>query len=348
MASTLRTLLVWLCAALTIGTAKAEAHEDVNAVDLIFEHVQDAYEWHITTVNGHPVAIPLPVIVRSSQRGTWHIFSSSRLAAGRTYEGFHIATTGDRAGKIVESTPDGTEQRPLDLSLTKNALALIINSLLMLAIFLTVARWYRHHPKHAVPGGFVGAVEMLVMSIEDDVIRKSIGPRYTRYSPYLLTAFFFILINNVMGLLPTFPGGANTTGNIAVTFVLAACTTIAVNVFGSRAYWKDIFWPDVPMWMKVPVPLMPIIELFGVISKPFALMIRLFANIMAGHSVAVALTCLIFITARMGVAMSAGMTFFSVLLSVFMGCLELLVAYIQAYVFTMLSAIFIGLSQPHE
>ena len=151
-----------------------------------------------------------------------------------------------------------------------------------------------------------------------------------------------------MGLIPIFPGGANTTGNIAITFTLAICTMVAVNVFGNKAYWKDIFWPDVPMWMKVPIPLMPIIELFGLISKPFALMIRLFANIMAGHSIVIALTCLVFITAKMGAAMHAGMTVFSVLLSVFMNCLELLVAYIQAYVFTMLSAVFIGLSRHYE
>ena len=122
----------------------------------------------------------------------------------------------------------------------------------------------------------------------------------------------------------------------------------AARVRRAKAYWKDIFWPDVPMWMKVPIPLMPIIELFGLISKPFALMIRLFANIMAGHSIVIALTCLVFITAKMGAAMHAGMTVFSVLLSVFMNCLELLVAYIQAYVFTMLSAVFIGLLRPEH
>ena len=194
----------------------------------------------------------------------------------------------------------------------------------------------------------MGAVEIFVMNIEDEVIRKSIGKDYARYSPYLLTAFFFIFINNLMGLIPIFPGGANTTGNIAITFTLAICTMVAVNVFGNKAYWKDIFWPDVPMWMKVPIPLMPIIELFGLISKPFALMIRLFANIMTEHSIVIALTCLIFITAKMGAAMHAGMTVFSVLLSVFMNCLELLVAYIQAYVFTMLSAVFIGLSRPES
>jgi F-type H+-transporting ATPase subunit a len=229
--------------------------------------------------------------------------------------------------------------------LTNTAFAIVFNALLTLAIFLSVAGWYKRHPKYAVPNGFVGMMEMFVMNIENDVIRKSIGKDYARYSPYLLTAFFFILINNVMGLIPIFPGGANTTGNIAVTCILATCTMLAINVFGNKAYWKEIFWPDVPMWLKAPAPLMPLIEIVGVISKPFALMIRLFANITAGHAIVLSLTTLIFVTVKMGVATNVGMTFFSVLLSVFMNCLELLVAYIQAYVFTILSAVFIGLSR---
>ena len=192
-------------------------------------------------------------------------------------------------------------------------------------------------------------MEMVVMYIEDEVIRDNVGPDYKRYSPYLLCAFFFILINNLLGLVPVFPFGANTTGNIAVTLVMALCTTIAVNVFGNKEYWKEIFWPEVPWWIKVPIPLMPVIEMFGIITKPFALTVRLFANIMAGHTIILALTCLIFVTFAMGVGIGTGMTIFSIILSVFMLCLELLVAFIQAYVFTMLSAVFIGLSrQKHE
>ncbi len=319
----------------------------INPVDIIFEHVQDEYWWHITTINDRDIAVYLPVIVYSPTKG-WRLFSSSHLMDGKSYEGLYISSKGDNSGKIVERNAEGIEKRPFDISLTKNALSLVINSIVMLLIFLSVARWYKRHPKHSIPGGFVGAVEMLVMNIEDEVIRKSIGKDYARYSPYLLTAFFFILINNLMSLIPVFPGGANTTGNIAVTLILAVCTMLAINLFGNKEYWKEIFWPDVPMWMKVPIPLMPVIELFGIISKPFALMIRLFANILAGHSVVIALTCLVFITVKMGMAMNAGMTVFSVILSVFMNALELLVAYIQAYVFTMLSAVFIGLSRPEH
>lgn len=317
---------------------------DINPKEIIFEHIQDSYWWHITTINDHHISIYLPVIVYSSNNG-FHIFSSSRIDHGHSYKGFYLSGKDDYAGKLVALNEAGEEIRPIDLSLTKIAFAIIINSMIMLVIFLSVARWYKKRPKNAVPGGFVGAVEMFVMNIEDSIIRNSIGKDYARYSPYLLTAFFFIFINNLMGLVPFFPGGANVTGNISVTLVLALCTMIAINLFGNKEYWKEILWPDVPLWMKTPIPLMPVIELFGVISKPFALTIRLFANITAGHAVILALTCLVFITVRMGVAMNMGMTVFSVVLSIFMSFLEILVAYIQAYVFTMLSAVFIGLSR---
>ena len=185
----------------------------------------------------------------------------------------------------------------------------------------------------------------MVMMVHDDLIKDSVGPDHRKYAPYLLTAFFFIFVNNLMGLVPTFPGGANTTGNIAVTLVMALATMFAVNVFGNKEYWKEILWPDVPIWMKCPIPLMPVIELFGIISKPFALTIRLFANTLAGHMVILALTSLVFVSATMGTTMNIVMTIFSVLLTVFMLVLEILVAYIQAYVFTMLSSVFVGLSR---
>ena len=156
-------------------------------------------------------------------------------------------------------------------------------------------------------------------------------------------------ITNLMGLIPVFPGGANVTGNITITFFLAFCVLLIVNIFGNKAYWKDIFWPEVPTWLKVPVPLMPVIELFGIFTKPFALMVRLFANIMGGHAIILSLTCVIFITCQLGVAIGSSLSFVSFLLMIFMNCLELLVAFIQAYVFTMLSAVFIGLAhQEHH
>ena len=188
-------------------------------------------------------------------------------------------------------------------------------------------------------------LEPIVEMINDEVIKESVGKDYKRYAPYLLTAFFFILINNLMGIIPIFPGGANVTGNIAVTFVLALCTFVAVNFFGNRHYWKDILWPDVPWWLKVPLPLMPLVEIFGMFTKPMALMVRLFANIMAGHSVILSFIAVIFLTVKMGPVINGSMTVAAVFFGVFMDCLELLVAFIQAYVFTMLSAVFIGLSR---
>ncbi|KAA6307090.1 F-type H+-transporting ATPase subunit a, partial [termite gut metagenome] len=195
------------------------------------------------------------------------------------------------------------------------------------------------------PGGFVGFMEMLIMMVNDDIIKSCVGHNYRKFSPYLLTAFFFIFINNLMGLIPVFPGGANVTGNIAITMVLAFCTFLIVNIFGTRTYWKDVFWPDVPWWLKIPIPMMPFIELLGVFTKPFALMIRLFANMLAGHMAMLVLTCLIFISATMGLVLNGTLTVVSVLFNIFMNLLEILVAFIQAYVFTMLSSVFIGLAQ---
>ena len=286
-------------------------------------------------------------VVSSGTTG-WHVFLSSHLEEnGGSYEGLSIAPEGSKyEGKLVEHDAAGNEVRPWDISITKVTLALLINSVLLIIIVLSVARWYRRHPQDsAAPGGFVGFMEMFIMMVNDDVIKSCVGPKYRKFAPYLLTAFFFIFINNLMGLIPVFPGGANVTGNIAITMVLAVCTFLAVNIFGTKTYWKDIFWPDVPWWLKVPVPMMPFIEFFGIFTKPFALMIRLFANMLAGHMAMLVLTCLIFISASMGPALNGSLTVASVLFNIFMNGLELLVAFIQAYVFTMLSAVFIGLAQ---
>ena len=276
---------------------------------------------------------------------------SSRLEENEgSYEGLTIAPAGSRyEGKLVEYDAEGNEVRPWDFSITKVSFALLINSFILLLVILGVARWYRKKPLESpAPKGFVGFMEMFIMMVNDDIIKSCIGPKYRKFAPYLLTAFFFIFINNLMGLVPFFPGGANVTGNIAITMVLAICTFLAVNIFGTKAYWKDIFWPDVPWWLKVPIPMMPLIEFFGVFTKPFALMIRLFANMLAGHMAMLVLTCLIFISASMGPLLNGTLTVASVAFNIFMNALELLVAFIQAYVFTMLSAVFIGLAQIEE
>ncbi len=328
-------------------TLQEEEEHTVDVKEIVFGHIGDSYEWHITTWGKTHITIPLPIIVYSGNTG-WHVFLSSRLEEnGGTYEGLSIAPEGSKyEGKLVEYNAAGEQVRPWDISITKVTFALLFNSVLLLVIVLSVAHWYRKRPQGAkAPGGFVGFMEMFIMMVNDDIIKSCVGPNYRKFAPYLLTAFFFIFINNMMGLIPFFPGGANVTGNIAVTMVLAICTFLAVNIFGTKHYWKDIFWPDVPWWLKVPVPMMPFIEFFGIFTKPFALMIRLFANMLAGHMAMLVLTCLIFISASMGPALNGTLTVASVLFNIFMNALELLVAFIQAYVFTMLSAVFIGLAQ---
>ena len=339
-------ILVLLAALLPVSLKAQEADDevDLDIQEYLFGHVGDAYEWHITTVNGKPVSIPLPVILYSKTSG-WHCFSSRHLEEG-DYKGFHISASEKYEGKIVETDAAGEEVRPLDLSITKNVLGLMINSLVLVLLVLFTARWYRRHDAvEETPKGFAGLMEMMVTMVEDDIIKECVGKDYKRYSPYLLTAFFFIFVNNLMGIVPFFPGGANVTGNIAITLVLAICTFLAINIGGNKHYWKDILWPDVPTWLKVPLPLMPLIEIIGMFTKPFSLMVRLFANILAGHCMILGVIAVIFLTAKMGVGLNAGMSVVAILLGVFMDLLELLVAFLQAYVFTMLSAVFIGMSR---
>ena len=332
--------------AVAISSRELSAEEsEVNVGELLFGHIGDSYGWHITDWNGKHVTIPLPCIVRSSTG--WHFFMSSEVEHGHEYEGLFIAEEGRYADKIVERGADGELSRPFDISITKNVCSLMFTGLLLILLVLGAARWYgKHDASEEAPKGFTGLVEMMVMMVNDDLIRPSVGEKdYRKYAPYLLTAFFFIFISNLLGIVPFFPGGANVTGNIAVTMVLALCTFVAVNLFGNRHYWKEILWPDVPIFLKFPLPIMQTIELFGLIAKPFSLMVRLFANIMAGHAMILGLVSVIFVTVKLGSVINGSMTFITMLFGVFMDCLELLVAFIQAYVFTMLSAVFIGMSR---
>lgn len=321
--------LAWQASA---GETKA-TEEDIKVPDIIFGHIGDSYQWHITDIGKTKIAIYLPVILHNSKTG-WHIFSSSHLEEAE-YEGFHIDPD---SGKIVDRDGD----RPLDISITKNVLSLMISSALLLLIVLLTARWYRRHDVLSeAPSGIAAFMEPLVMMIHG-IAKDNIGEDYRRYSPYLCMAFFFILLNNILGIIPFFPGGANLTGNIAVTMVLAICTFLAVNLFGNKHYYKDIFAPDVPGMLK---PIMPVIEVFSAIMKPVSLTIRLFANMMAGHILILSLVCIIFVMAKYGGLLFGSMSVVSVLFGVFCDMLECLVAFIQAYVFTMLSAIYIGLSR---
>ena len=331
--------------------------EDFSAKEVVLEHIKDSHDWHITDLKGEdgetkPIAIPLPVIVKSSTG--WHVFCSSQFEhhahdglrhvkadAPADIQGLAIATEGEHAGKIVENG-----EPVLDLSITKTVAVMFINVALLLCCILLSARWYKkHHASDNAPGGFVGFVEMLVMYVVEDIIKPGIGKGYEKYVPYLLTCFFFIFTCNVMGLIPFPPGSGNVTGNIAVTFFLALCTFVVVQFSGSKHYWKDIFWPEVPFLLKCPVPLMPVIEFVGIFTKPFALMIRLFANMMAGHAIAVAMPCIIFLVATMSAGVFYSMSAVSVIMAIFMMCLECLVCFIQAMVFTLLSSVFIGMAR---
>ena len=340
--------LVFIASLLPFNLFAAEKGEknEVNVQKLVMEHNEDSHEWHITTVNGVKISIPLPVIVKSS--AGWQVFLSSRFddTSNGVYKGLYL----NKDNKICEKAANGQEQRVMDLSITKNVLQLWIVVVLLIFIFLYCSHWYKHKkPQDNAPKGFVGFMEMFVMYIYNDVVKETMDEKHVKYfAPYLLTVFFFVFLSNLLGLIPIFPGGANLTGNIAITLFLAVCTFLLVNAFGNKAYWKDIFWPDVPWWLKVPIPLLPVIELFGIFTKPFALMIRLFANIFGGHAVAVSLTCVIFITFQMSVAKGGCISPISVVLMIFMDLLEVLVAFIQAFVFTMLSSVFIGLAHQEE
>lgn len=338
-------ILLWMLTSVAHPAFASDPSDaDVDVAHMLFGHIGDSYGWHITDWNGRHVTIPLPCIVYSSTG--WHVFMSSKIEHGHEHEGLFIAEEGRYADKIVEAGPDGNLVRPFDISITKNVASLMFGSALLVLLVLSCASWYRKHDaSEEAPGGFTGLMEMMIMMVHDDLIKDSVGPDYRRYAPYLLTAFFFIFLNNLLGLVPFFPGGANLTGNIAVTLVLAMCTFFAINLFANRHYWKEILWPDGPIFLKFPLPIMQTIEIFGMFTKPFSLMVRLFANIMAGHAMILGLVSVIFVTAKLGPVINGSMTVVTMLFGVFMNCLELLVAFIQAYVFTMLSSVFIGLSR---
>lgn len=333
----------------TTDALEAKLEKGFNPGEFIFEHVGDAYSWHILTLKtkhgDHPVAIPLPVIVYSKTTGL-HAFWSSRLEHGNaTFQNFKLAMEGPNKGKVVEIQPDGTEVKPLDFSMTKTVTAILISVVLMLWIFLTVARAYKNNPNKA-PKGIQSVIEPFILFIRDDIARPSIGEkRYEQYMPFLCTVFFFIWINNMLGLIPIFPGGANVTGNIAVTMVMAVFTFVITTFSGNKHYWVEMVnTPGVPWWLKFPLPIMPLVEISGMFTKPFILMIRLFANILAGHIVMLGFFSLIFIFGQMNVALGYGVSPLSVAFVIFIYFLELLVALIQAYVFTLLSALYFGLA----
>lgn len=329
--------------------ASEDSHGDgkLDPKEIIFEHLGDGYGWEVPF--NHHKRIPLPMIVFGSDG--LHIFSSSRITDGQEYvDGnttFKLAgKDSDFKGKVVEIV-DGKEIRPFDISITKNVCGIFIAALIVIGLML----WLRAHINKygfKAPRKGLGFLELLIDFVYDSVIKSTLGSKARRFAPYLLTVFFFIFIMNLLGLIVIFPGGANLTGNIAVTLVLAVLTFIVTNLFATRHYWKEIFWPEVPLWLKFPLPIMPAIEIFGMFTKPAALTVRLFANMMGGHMIVIVLTLLIFIFAAVSPIAGGATTVVSVLFSIFMLLIDVLVSFIQAYVFTMLSTIFISLAQVEE
>lgn len=351
----LKLIIITLLLAIASPLARAgegtdPASKKIDPKEIIFEHLGDRYGWEVPFDHHH--SIPLPIIVIGTDG--LHCFSSARVEHGQAYKDgnvtFRIAgEDSEYAGKVVEIAADGKEIKPLDFSITKNVCALFICVFIVAGIMLWLATFLRKHPYKAPRKG-LGGVEACVTFIYNGAVKSTLGPNARRFAPYLLTVFFFILVMNLTGLVVIFPGGANLTGNIAVTLVLAVCTFFVTNVFANKHYWKEILWPDVPLWLKCPLPIMPVIEIFGMFTKPAALTVRLFANMMGGHMIVITLTLLIFIFSAINPVAGGASTVVSLIFSIFMLLIDVLVSFIQAYVFTLLSAIFIGLAneEGHE
>ena len=311
-----------------------EVKEPFNFSEMILHHIADSHEWHLASIGHTHITIPLPIIILSKDRGI-EIFSSSKFHSEgelhegekeeHTYKGYYIDEE-DHKIKHVES-----DRRIVDISITKNVASMLISIALLCGIFITIANRYRNH-KGEAPKGIQSLFEPLIIFVRDDIVKTNIGGKNAeKFLPYMLTLFFFILFNNLLGLLP---GGANLTGNIAVTLTLAVLTLILTLLNSKSNYWLHIFAPPgIPLWL---LPIMVPVEILGVFTKPIALMIRLFANITGGHIVILSFVGLIFLFKNATVALA------SIPVVVAMNFLELLVAFLQAYIFTLLSCMYIG------
>jgi len=313
--------------------ASGQKEEKFDPGKTTMEHIADKHEWHLFG----EVMVPLPIIVYTDKG--FELFSSAHLQPqGTVYKGEYYnymlvnnkLKVADEAGKIDEAA----NKKVWDFSITQNVAGMWLSGLILIFIFLNVSSAYKKRVGKA-PKGLQSFLEPVVLFIRDDVARPNIGLKADRFMPLLLTIFFFILINNLFGMIPFFPGGYNLTGNIAVTLTLAVVIFIVVNINGNKYYWKHIFLPDVPFWI---LPIMWIVEIIGIFSKPGALMIRLFANMAAGHIVVLSLISLIFIFNSVWISPV------SVAFAVFIDIIEVLVVFLQAYVFTMLSSLFIGMA----
>jgi F-type H+-transporting ATPase subunit a len=302
---------------------------------VIMEHIKDGHEFHFATVGEKHVTIPLPIIVYSSQRGLDAFMSSKFHHGHEAYKGYKLEhgkiVAVDAQGKIDESV------KVYDISITRNVVQMILALAVLVWIMTSIARKYQKgQGTHTAPSGLQNAIEPVITFVRDDVAKPNLGHKADKYLPYLLTVFFFILINNLFGLLP---GSANVTGNVAFTAVLGLISFVVIMFSSNKHYWGHIINPPVPMGIK---PILIPVEILGVFTKPFALIIRLFANMVAGHIIILSFISLIFIFGTMNKGVGWGFAPVSILFTVFIYLIEILVAFIQAFIFTNLTAVFIG------
>jgi len=330
------------------GNVKNEENsdeKDFDASEMINHHIGDAHSFHIIDWNGHPISMPLPIILYAKKgivtfmSSEFHHDNEGKVIVEKNgqkfvliHENIYQLKEGETKLSLDSENHPTNTVRPLDFSITKNVFSMLLSAIILVLLFSAVGRSYKKNGN--VPKGLAGFLEPLVVFVRDDIAVPNIGEKkYARYMPYLLTVFFFVWINNLIGLVPFFPGSSNLTGNIVFTGVLALFTFLLTTFSGNKNYWSHILMPPVP---KALYPIMIPIEIIGMFTKPFALMIRLFANITAGHIIILSLVSLIFIFKTVAIApVSAAFV-------LFMSVLELLVAALQAYVFTLLSALFIG------
>lgn len=331
-----------------------EAKSGFNAGDVIIDHVADKHYWHILTWKGHDVEVNLPVILFYD--GQLYCFSSSRFHnADHSYKNFQLRETEPYKGKIValETLPDGSrvisEKLPLDFSITKAVFGVMVSSCILLIFFFFVVRNYKKRQGLA-PTGVAALFEPVYLFIRNQVVYENMGKeKGDRYLPYLACLFFFILFCNLLGIIPIFPLGANTTGNISVSLTLALLTFIVTMGSSTRHYWSHTLnTPGVPVWLKVPLPLMPAIEIIEIFIKPFVLTVRLFANMTAGHIVILGFVSLVFIFADQLPVLGWVVSPMSVALGVFADALEIFVSFVQAYVFTYLTSQYFASAQGYE
>ncbi len=325
---------------------EAGAGEKMNPGLILMEHILDKHEFHFADINGHSISIPLPIILYSPERGFSAFMSSNFHHGHEDYNGYRVILDHENGKEtIVAVGADGQVDESVtvyDFSMTRNVVQMLLSLALLVWIMLAVAKKYAKNGHKVAPSGMQNAVEPVITFIRDDVAKPNLGRRYAKFMPYLLTVFFFILINNLTGLIP---GAANVTGNITVTFLLGLISLVLILFNTNSHFWGHIFNPPVPGFVK---PILTIVEFLGVFIKPIALIIRLFANMVAGHMIIGCLILMIFIFAELAPAAGIAFSPVSVLFTVFIYAIELLVAFIQAYIFTNLTAVFIGLSMEGE